>query len=130
MKGYVVYQDRRYRVINPSKPDEAEPEDRLLRLRPTWVGKRFGGTDIQVPASMVRPWKRGSMRHLKGTIPHRGRPVHLHIDTATEIIRVKLKGKRASMECTFAGLYDLLARQKAINARREREFAKRTRRRK
>jgi len=33
------------------------------------------------------------------------------------------------LACTFGGLYDLLARQQVLNAKRDRAFAKRTRRR-
>lgn len=122
MKGYVVYEQRRYRIISRSR---REPyHDMILRLRP------FRGPDVMVAENLVTPWKRGTVRHLMGKMPHRDkRPVNIHIDTATEIIRVKLKGKRKGFECTFGGLYDVLARQQAMNDRRDRAFRRRTGRR-
>jgi len=125
MKGYVVYKDRRYRVIGTNPGYDAEGIhhiDTFLRLRP------FRGADRMELASECTRWKRSGVRHLKGKQPHRDhRPVHLDIDTGAEIIKARLKGKRKSFTCTFGGLYDLLARQQVLNAKRDRAFAKRTR---
>lgn len=121
MKGYVVYKDRRFRVVNTCISGEGEMAFALLRLKP------FKGPDIMAPEAECVPWKRGTVRHVNGTHIHRDkRPVRLDIDTGTEIIKARLKGKRKSFSCTFGGLYDLLARQSAINAKRDRAFARRT----
>jgi hypothetical protein len=121
MKGYVIYAGRRYRVLNTWTNGYGAL---MARLKP------FRGPEIAVNAINCTPWKRGSVRHINGTLPHRGkRPVHLRIDTAGEIISVHLKGTRQHLTCTFGGLYDMLARQTTINAKRDRAFAKRTRRR-
>lgn len=128
MKGYVVYQGRRYRVIgtNPGyDKDGIHRSDAFLRVRP------FKGSDRLVCATDCAPWKRGTVRHLNGTLPHRDkRPVRLDIDTGSEIIRARLKGRRKGFTCTFGGLYDMMARQEAMNAARDRQFRKRTGRRK
>lgn len=122
MKGYVVYKDRRYRVIGIMASEDTTPD--RYRLRP------FKGSDVIASAAECAPWKRGNVRHINGTLPHRDRrPVHLDIDTGAEIIKARLKGKRKSFTCTFGGLYDLLARQQVLNTKRDRAFAKRTGRR-
>ena len=122
--GYVVYDGRTYRIVSKFETDEIPH----LRLRPLGFGGKPGkGTDIIVPASMVQPRQKSSVRHMKGSIPHRGRPVHLDIDTGAETIRVRLKGKRNGFDITFGGLYDLCARQSAMNEKRDRAFRKRTR---
>jgi hypothetical protein len=124
MKGYVTYQGRRYRIIGSWIADDDPPAYRMFRLKP------FRGAEVLAPESECSPWKRGTVRHLNGKQPHRDhRPVHLDIDTGSEIIKARLKGKRKSFACTFGGLYDMLARQTIINAKRDRAFAKRTRRR-
>lgn len=127
MKGYVVYEDRRYRVLGTTPGYDSKGMhsfDALVRLRP------FKGQDRIVPAEHCAPWKRGNVRHINGKLPHRDRrPVHLDIDTGAEIIKARLKGKRKSFTCTFGGLYDLLARQQVLNTKRDRAFAKRTGRR-
>ena len=121
MRGYVVYKDRRYRVLSRT---EDVIGGAMLRLRP------FKGQDVITAESQCTPWKRGNVRHINGKVPHRDRrPVHLDIDTGSEIIKARLKGKRKSFTCTFGGLYDLLARQEVLNTKRDRAFAKRTGRR-
>jgi hypothetical protein len=125
MKGYVVYKDRRYRVVGPPQPGYDKQGhhqiDAFVRIRP------FKGQDRIVPAHECTPWKRGNVRHINGKLVHRDhRPVHLDIDTGSEIIKARLKGKRKSFTCTFGGLYDLLARQEVLNTKRDRAFARRT----
>jgi len=125
MSRLVNYRDRCYQVISTFTADGGIEH---TRARPLGFGGKPGrGTDIIVPSSMLAKVVRGSVRHLKGKQPHRDkRPVHMHIDTALETIRVKLKGKRSYYECTFGGLYDVLARQQAMNAKRDRAFKRRT----
>ena len=125
MKGYVVYKDRRYSVVRTwTQEDQGKPGVIMVLLQP------FKGPSVICAASECSTWKRGNVRHINGKVPHRDRrPVHLDIDTGSEIIKARLKGKRKSFTCTFGGLYDLLARQAAINARSDRDFAKRTKRR-
>jgi hypothetical protein len=121
--AFLVYQERRYRVMSRwTVPNYADGPDMLMyRLRP------HSGADVTALAADCQPWKRGNVRHIKGTALHREkRPVHLDIDTGAEIIKARLKGKRTGYTCTFGGLYDLLARQQVINAKRDRAFAKRT----
>lgn len=121
-KGYVVYKERRYRIMSRwHVPGYGAEEVQMYHLHP------FKGQDVTALASECQPWKRGSVRHIKGTALHREkRPVHLDIDTGAEIIKARLKGKRTGYTCTFGGLYDLLARQKIINEKRDRAFTKRT----
>jgi hypothetical protein len=122
MKGYVSHNGRRYHIVGIMPSEDSTPD--RYRLRP------FKGPDIIASAADCTPWKRGKVRHIKGTLPHRDRrPVFIDLDTGAETIRVRLKGKRKAMTCTFGGLYDVLARQEAINARRDRAFRKRTGRR-
>jgi hypothetical protein len=117
MNKYVVYQGRRYSVYSSWMNEGLE----MYRLRP------LHGADVTAFAAECQPWKRGSVRHIKGKALHREkRPVHLDIDTGAEIIKARLKGKRTGYTCTFGGLYDLLARQQVINAKRDHAFAKRT----
>ena len=124
MKGYVTYNGYRYRVINRQLIEPESSGQAILRLRP------FMGPDVQVREELVQPWRRGKVRHIKGTLPHRGkRPVFIDLDTGTEEIRVRLRGQRKPLTCTFGGLYDVLARQQAMNAKRDRAFRKRTGRR-
>jgi len=124
MNQFVVYQDMRWRVLAQWLSGDAE-DQMMYRLRRV----RMGGVlqDCVAPASECPAWKRGTMRHIKGKALHREkRPVHLDIDTGSEIIKARLKGKRTGYTCTFGGLYDLLARQQVINTKRDRAFAKRT----
>jgi len=121
--GFKVYRERRYRLVSFWVVGDEGDEGGVLtyRLRP------HSGADVIAPASECQEWKRGSVRHIKGKALHREkRPVHLDIDTGSEIIKARLKGKRTGYTCTFGGLYDLLARQKIINEKRDRAFAKRT----
>jgi len=125
MRGYVVYKDRRYRVVLAwGTVGEGGGSVAMLRLKP------FKGQEVIAMERDCTPWKRGNVRHINGKVPHRDRrPVHLDIDTGSEIIKARLKGKRKSFTCTFGGLYDLLARQEVLNTKRDRAFAKRTGRR-
>lgn len=117
--SYVTYNDRRYRVISYMASEDTTPD--RMRLRP------FRGPDVIVSVASVKPWTRGSVRRFKGKQPHRGkRPVRLLIDTAKELVTARLSGGRIAFTCTFGGLYDLLARQQVLNAKRDREFARRT----
>jgi hypothetical protein len=122
-KGYVVYEGKRYKVVGAWRNDMGIGDVLMYRLDPgmgSWP-------NIAAPAVECQPWQRGTMRHIKGKAIHREkRPVHLDIDTGAEIIKARLKGKRTGYTCTFGGLYDLLARQQVINAKRDRAFAKRT----
>lgn len=119
-KGYVNYLGRRYSIVSWWQTEE----DKIFmyRLRAPNV------PDVAVQSTACIPWKRASgMRHIKGKALHREkRPVHLDIDTGAEIIKARLKGKRLGFTCTFGGLYDLLARQQVINAKRDRAWEKRT----
>jgi hypothetical protein len=111
MKGYVTYQDRRYRVVGASPGYDSKGAHRLdafLRLRP------FKGPDVMAPADEVQPWKRGGKRLA------RGQKVNIRLDINAEIIEVWEKGRRSKLTCTFTGLHQLLARQLVVNARNSR----------
>ena len=121
MNGYVIYQGRRFRVVSSIPADDRMVE--RLRLRP------FKGADVIAPSACCKPWKRSKGRRIaRGTTPHRGRPIIIEVDTSLERIEVRQKGRRQRLACTFGGLYDLLARQLVLNAKLDRAFAKRTRR--
>ena len=107
MKGYVTYQDRRYRVVGRMAAHEGLPE--YLRLRP------FKGPDVMAPATQVKKWHREGGRRLA-----RGAKVNVRLDTHTEIIECWQKGRRRKLTCTFNGLHDILTRQFVINARNKR----------
>jgi len=89
LTGYVVYKRRRYSVVRPSPGYDAQG---IHRVDAFLVLKPFTGPLLLVLASECKPWKRGTVRHVKGTLIHRDkRPVRLDIDT----------GARRSQTCRF-----------------------------
>jgi len=123
VKGYVLYDGKRYRIVGSFRETD-DRGDLMLRLAP------FKGAQIIVPALMCEPWKRRpGVRRVRGNTAHRGRPIIIEIDTRLERVKVRQKGRRLRLACTFGGLYDLLARQAVINAKRDSAFARRTGRR-
>jgi hypothetical protein len=118
----------RWRVLQTAiDPEDGEMHE-LMRLVGR-VGMDRTQRVLWARTSDCRPWERRGVRRIISETTERGRKVIFEYDERAGVVTLRLSRQRRGLTSTLGGLYWTLARQQATNTKRDRAFAKRTRRR-